>query len=186
MAEMNQEGSQRGKGFLVEARQQLAKLEGELELLKQSLSEPDVCGPEDLTSPVFNSRAKKIVGEMLRLRRSRAEAFGSDLFGEPAWDLLLELYLAELNHVRLSVTGACNRTDVPPTTALRWVTKLVEAGWVERFDDHLDARRSWVVLSDRGSEAMKGLVAQTLQRIEGSPAVQESPNSLVGKRVRLF
>lgn len=37
----------------------------------------------------------RFLTEMMEMRRRRDGHFGRDLFGEPAWDLLLELYLAE-------------------------------------------------------------------------------------------
>ena len=69
---------------------------------------------------------------IIRLRRRRDRLFGSDLFGEPAWDMLLELYAAELAQRRECVSGLCCASGVPATTALRWITLLVNAGWVTR------------------------------------------------------
>lgn len=156
------------------ARMQLAALEEELASLRRNLQES--CSPGHMLHQDHESllHARTTVEGLLRLRRMRSELFAPDLFGEPAWDLLLELYLAELSHARLSMTGACSRSDAPPTTALRWLTRLIEAGWVTRCDDQLDARRSWVVLTPPALEAMRQLVSQAKAVFEPVPVSNRS------------
>ena len=97
----------------------------------------------------------RLVREILRSRRRREQVFGADLFGEPSWDILLELFAAELTHQRLSVSSACYASAVPPTTALRWVSRLERQGWVERSPDRIDRRRFWLSLTDRASSELR-------------------------------
>jgi DNA-binding MarR family transcriptional regulator len=106
------------------------------------------------SGPVDEPTLHKQVANILRFRRKRNKLFGGDLFGEPAWDILLELYLAERNGRRLSVSGACYVSGVPLTTALRWISRLEADGWIRRVDDPLDKRRSWVVLCEETHEKM--------------------------------
>lgn len=83
-----------------------------------------------------------------RNRRSRAALFGDEsLFGEPAWDLLLDLFIAAKERKRVPVTSACIGAAVPTTTALRWLALLEERGHVLREADPDDARRIFVRLS---------------------------------------
>ena len=54
------------------------------------------------------------------LRRKRAALFGNpDLFGEPAWDILLDLYIAAGEGKPVSVSSACIGSAAPATTGLR-------------------------------------------------------------------
>jgi DNA-binding MarR family transcriptional regulator len=76
------------------------------------------------------------------------------MFGEPAWDMLLELFAAERLGKKFSVSGLCYCSGVPATTALRWIDRLEKVGWINREADEADRRRYWVRLSDRGSAAM--------------------------------
>jgi DNA-binding MarR family transcriptional regulator len=92
--------------------------------------------------------------QLLRARRDRNRFFGEHLFGDPAWDMLLELYAAELSQRRVSVGGLAAGSGTPMTTALRWIDALVKDGLAERRPDPLDARRVFVSLTKKGSHAM--------------------------------
>lgn len=88
-------------------------------------------------------------------RRRRTKIFRSeDLFGEPAWDILLDLFIAAKERRRVSVTSACIGSAVPSTTALRWIAILEKQGLLVREADPGDARRVYVKLSARGYAAM--------------------------------
>lgn len=87
-------------------------------------------------------------------RRQRRRYLSADLFGEPAWDLLLDLFQARLEDKMITVTSACIAADVPLTTALRWIGVLEQQGLVERSRNVSDQRSIWVRLSDTGMQAM--------------------------------
>jgi DNA-binding MarR family transcriptional regulator len=114
------------------------------------------------------SLLKVLVQEILRSRRRREKLFGGDLFGEPAWDILLELFSAELAQKKLSVSAACYASAVPHTTALRWLGKLEDDGWITRMDDPFDGRRSWLVLTDHGSDRMRHFLSNVAIRPIGN------------------
>lgn len=89
------------------------------------------------------------------LRRRRAVIFGNpDLFGEPAWDILLDLYIAQADGKIVSVSSACIGSAAPATTGLRWLGVLAEEGLVVRENDADDQRRVMVRLSTAGLAAM--------------------------------
>ena len=95
----------------------------------------------------------------LRARRLRDGFFGEGLFEDPAWDMLLDLFAAEREGARVSVSSLCIAAAVAPTTALRWLNRLVGEGLLERHPDPQDKRRAFVALSARGSGAMRGYLA---------------------------
>lgn len=96
----------------------------------------------------------KTVKEVIRARRSRAEFFDSALFADPAWDILLTLYHAELAQLRVPVTSLCASAEVPSTTALRWISTMTDAQLLTRRPDPMDGRRVFVELTPQASEAM--------------------------------
>jgi DNA-binding MarR family transcriptional regulator len=98
--------------------------------------------------------------EIYRDRRRRARHLSSRLFGEPAWDILLDLYAAAGRGQAVSVSNACLAADTPASTALRWLQHLEREGLVERLPDATDARRHYVRLTDPGMTRMTAYFAE--------------------------
>lgn len=96
----------------------------------------------------------RLVREILRQRRMRDEFFDTELFADPAWDILLDLTIARAEHRRVSVTLLCIAAAVPNTTALRWIVQMVDSGLLVREQDGEDRRRAFIALSDHAAEAM--------------------------------
>ena len=87
------------------------------------------------------------VSGIIRERRERSAFFPTRMFADPAWEILLALTLAQSRQHRLDITKLCQRVDVPPTTALRWINTMVDEGLLIRLDDINDLRRKYVELS---------------------------------------
>lgn len=98
------------------------------------------------------------VRRAIRARRLRDQFLGGNLFEDPGWDMLLDLYASELERGRVSVSSLCIAAAVAPTTALRWIGRMTDTGLFERRPDPHDRRRAFMVLSDRASEAMRGYI----------------------------
>jgi len=96
----------------------------------------------------------ELVRQILRQRQARARFFDGDLFADPAWDILLDLTAARAERERVSVTSLCIASGVPPTTALRWISQMTEAGLLRRVEDEQDKRRAFIALTDMAAEAM--------------------------------
>lgn len=90
----------------------------------------------------------RLIDNIQKLRRMRGQLIDGDLFADPAWDILLELYAARIRHKQVSVTSLCIAAEVPTTTALRWISIMVERGILERRDDPDDKRRAYVHLTE--------------------------------------
>ncbi|WP_341208841.1 winged helix DNA-binding protein [uncultured Sphingomonas sp.] len=99
------------------------------------------------------------VRDVLRARRLRDRFFGEGLFEDPAWDMLLDLFAAQLESARVSVSSLCIAAAVAPTTALRWIGKLTAARLLDRAPDPEDRRRAFVALTDEARDAMHRYVA---------------------------
>jgi DNA-binding MarR family transcriptional regulator len=96
----------------------------------------------------------KVVRRMLRQRRMREQYFPADLFADPAWDMLLDLYAARLERQPVSVSSLCIAAAVPATTALRWIKTMTDAGLFVREADPQDGRRIFIALVEGAHEAM--------------------------------
>ncbi|MBN8502214.1 MAG: winged helix DNA-binding protein, partial [Sphingomonadales bacterium] len=97
---------------------------------------------------------------IIRQRHLRARFFDGDLFGDPAWDMLLDLTAARAEHTRVSVTSLCIASGVPPTTALRWIGQMIDAGLFQRVEDDADRRRAFITLTDKAADAMARYFAE--------------------------
>lgn len=97
---------------------------------------------------------------VINARAQRRKIFDSELFADPAWDMLLELYALECEGRRISVSKLSLAAGVPCTTTLRWLDKLESESLVVRVADPLDGRRMWVGLSDLGFEKMRAYTQQ--------------------------
>lgn len=85
--------------------------------------------------------------QMYQERVLRQRHFDADLFGEPAWDMLLDLFAQRTKGRQVSITSACIASCVPPTTALRWINVLINRGLVQRISDPRDGRRAFIELT---------------------------------------
>lgn len=92
--------------------------------------------------------SKAVESEYLA-RRQRDVAFGHELFGEPAWDMLLYLYAAHLRGEFVATSSLARASAVPPTTALRWVAHLEQAKLIERCTLKRDGRVRLLKLTRR-------------------------------------
>ena len=95
-------------------------------------------------------------------RACRHDYFPSEFFGEPAWNILLELFICELQGRYMSVQDACLASGVPPTTALRYVGNLQERHLLRRMADKTDGRRTYVRITNRGDDLMRQYLAHII------------------------
>ena len=128
--------------------EKLAGLERVLEDVKQALS--PVPG-EGLGAghAVDDIKIRRII----RARRIREQQLGAELFADPAWDLLLEAFAADLRQERLTVSHLCRASRVPETTALRWIKLLEKDGWLQEAESS-DGRK-WMELTLQGSGKLR-------------------------------
>src|SRR5690348_17527128 len=99
--------------------------------------------------------AANVVRNVIRARRLRARYFPSELFADPAWDMLLDLLQAEIAQLRVPVSSLCIAAAVPATTALRWIKTMTDAGLFLRRADPHDGRRVFIELSRSASDGMR-------------------------------
>ena len=107
--------------------------------------------PEDRA---LDRQRAKAVRRMLRQRRMREQYFPADLFADPAWDMLLDLYAARLERQPVSVSSLCIAAAVPATTALRWIKTMTDAGLFVREADPHDGRRIFIALAEGAHDAL--------------------------------
>lgn len=125
--------------------------------LMRLLSEPseDAALATSADRPRMISRALLIEAackERMR-RRRRAKVLPKDMFGEPAWDILLQLY-AEQQAGRLKIARLTSDLELPATTVLRWLSYLEDRQLVRREDHPTDHRSVIIELTAEAIQAI--------------------------------
>jgi DNA-binding transcriptional ArsR family regulator len=148
--------------------QQLSRDAARLASMLASLSSDEPGTGNGLAMPVDAKGDAPIepgfVRSIIRVRRMRDQYFRGELFADPAWDMLLDLYAARLEKNRVAVSSLCIAAAVPATTALRWIKALTDRGLLVRTADPQDGRRVYIELSDEAAQAMSGYLSMA-QRV---------------------
>lgn len=92
---------------------------------------------------------------LLAQRHSRKRFLPNSLFHEPAWEILLSLYVVHLRGGSLGVKQLVALVDAPVTTSQRWIDQLVHMKLLQRVNDPLDRRRQEISLTDHGAQALE-------------------------------
>lgn len=102
----------------------------------------------DPKSMVVPRDRRDFARRVLRVRQQRNVILGADSFRDPAWDMLLDLYVQDSGHAGTMISALCIASGVPQTTALRYIYRLAQLGLVRITDHPTDQRRTMVSLSD--------------------------------------
>jgi hypothetical protein len=110
-------------------------------------------------------------------RRKRERFFPDGLFAEPAWDILIDLYILKLEGRRATVKSVCIASGVPQTTALRWINLLIEKDMLERSHDEHDNRVRCISLSENGYHAIRAMLLAAIGKSGGTAGQQPQPDA---------
>lgn len=110
------------------------------------------------------------IRELLRKEMKRREIGGGELFGDPAWEMLLDLLLAKIEGRRVSVSSACIASGAPMSTALRLVRRLVGESVLCRLPDEHDRRRHFLVINPKFEGPLLEYLSEQLRQRAKSAA----------------
>lgn len=117
------------------------------------------------------TRGNSPIEEMFALARSHIKArdlrsrhLPNDMFGEPAWDMLLSLYVTFRSHAQQTVSNLCVSSGAPATTALRWIVYLERQKFVTRRNNPRDLRVVFIELTAAGRDAVEAYLASLLEQ----------------------
>ena len=123
-------------------------------------------GPTEPSAKVLDPLARKraALAHLRTIRRARAQHFPSDLFSDPCWEMLLDLYDARLAGAEVTVTSLGAASGVPLTTALRRMEALQTHSLIIRVEDAGDKRRTIIRLTAPGLQAVESFFETYLSR----------------------
>lgn len=117
-------------------------------------SAPSIAPAVPSEPPVATEDLTAFIRETLK-QEARKRAIGEgELFGDPAWEMLLDLLLAKIEKRQVSVSSACIASGAPMSTALRLVRRLVSEGVLFRVPDEHDRRRNFLVINPKFEEPL--------------------------------
>jgi CheY-like chemotaxis protein/DNA-binding MarR family transcriptional regulator len=119
--------------------------------------------PAELNPP---QRRRATLNDLRAVRKVRDRHFPTELFSDPCWEMLLDLYDAQLDEAEVTVSSLGAASGVPLTTALRRMDVLQKHGFIERLIDPDDRRRTIVKLSAPGSAAVEKFFDSYAQRLK--------------------
>jgi DNA-binding MarR family transcriptional regulator len=92
--------------------------------------------------------------------RRRVHYIPRELIGEPAWEILLELFIQFAGGADVSTKSLCIASGVPDTTALRVLDKMENAKLIERSQSMADKRVTLVRLTRHGIVAVGSFLSE--------------------------
>ena len=116
----------------------------------------------------FSDEKLKVIALWLYSERVyRSAQFDPSLFGEPAWDMLLDLFIQKVDGKRVSTGSLCLGANVPHSTGLRYIAHLEDSGLVFRSTPADDKRVMIVDYTEEGYSRMRQYLSLTLSRFKG-------------------
>ena len=136
------------------------------ELAELRLRLDEAAETEELSA---NARGSHTKSDLSRLacriydgRRTRDRVFDRDIFGEPAWDMLLALYALPTRGELMTVSSLTYAAGAAQATGHRWQRILLSEGLIERQPQGIDGRKHIVSLTQTGRSLMDKFLTRLL------------------------
>ena len=113
--------------------------------------------------PVKWNALIQVAQEEYRRRRSRSRVFDDAMFGEPAWDMLLALFINGRSGEKLTVSRLLRFSGSSASAALRWLNYLEKKGHIHRESKPTEARSTIVMLYECAERAIETYLSEILK-----------------------
>lgn len=111
--------------------------------------------------------ASETARRMLEAIDLRSQYFDGELFSDPAWSLMLDIYGQMSRGRRTSLAGAAGSARAPVNTAQRWINLLTERGFLVQKTEGRDPKRVYVELSPDLFDCMTAYLGQVASERAG-------------------
>ena len=105
--------------------------------------------------------------------RLRTTIFPEARFGNPDWDVMLDLFIQEMNGFRTSLDHLALTGDLPAAVVFESVAVLAGIGLLERTPDRFDDRIVWLSLTVKGRQGVFDLFARSAEFLR--PIIGRAP-----------
>jgi hypothetical protein len=129
-----------------------AQLEKMLRAVEADVDDVKVQASPAETGNALTAIAVKKAQDLIEITKRRSRLVSvANLFADPAWFILLDLFVRQHSGLQTSVSSACHASFSPVTTALRHLAILTERKIIEREYDSVDQRRILLRLTEDAS-----------------------------------
>jgi hypothetical protein len=129
-----------------------AQLEKMLRAVAADVDDVKVQSSPAETGNALTAMAVKKAQDLIEITKRRSRLVSvANLFADPAWFILLDLFVRQHSGLQTSVSSACHASFSPVTTALRHLAILTERKIIEREYDSVDQRRIFLRLTEEAS-----------------------------------
>ena len=97
------------------------------------------------------------------IRHRRDLTYGGINFGDPAWQVMLDLLVHEMEGHKVSVDGLARSGALPVATVVDCVQTLSDLGLAAAMPEKFDGRRLWVSLSHRARTTLFDMLLQAAE-----------------------
>ena len=115
-------------------------------------------------------RNRESAAQLIKAGLVRDRFLFSFRLGDPVWNILLDLYVAEKRGKRTSTSSLGIAAAVPRSTAQRCIAALVQEAKLVRYPDKSDARRHWIALSPDSRLILDSYFDGLRAEVAGTPA----------------
>lgn len=99
--------------------------------------------------------------KMVRIATARRKPPFGDLCSDPAWLILLNLFVREHDGLRTCISDACIASMSSQPTALRYIEELARRGMILKRPDPADKQRVNLFLSGGAKQELAALLGST-------------------------
>jgi hypothetical protein len=111
------------------------------------MTPPDECPDASAIAGVCSQEAA-YARVLLKGRRRRDDMLGGDVFADPAWDMMLFLFVGRIERRRIAKSDLAVAAAVPASTAFRKMVELIASDLIHEYPDPADGRRTFSDLTD--------------------------------------
>ena len=104
--------------------------------------------------------------EKLRIwNQKKAKIFGvkNGLFSDPCWLMCLDIYTCTTKNQNVSITSVAHGSEIPVTTAIRYLNALTNDGVLKKQASQDDNRVTFLSLTDAAYAKMTNLLREQLE-----------------------
>lgn len=104
----------------------------------------------------------------IAIRSIRRSYFPRTYFSDGLWDILLELHAADRDKGAIAITNIGLEVGIPLATAIRYIKRLEQDGFVVRDPDPQDKRRFFISLTKAGRALMNDVFEEASRNFNGA------------------